>query len=208
MLKAEFSLRPGTIAGIAFGFCIMRQPLLVLLVFGYALLVEKDDWINRQVFQALLLSMAYHLADWAVNLIFDGVNGLLRIWGAAQAQNILREVSGFVEGMLFLGLILFAVIAIINVFQGKDASLPFLSGMAGGDVAAGLKRKPRPDSVPAQPGYPPQAAVYAPPQPAQTTHQTSVFSESAQALSCAACGAPLQPDSKFCAGCGAKIGLH
>ena len=59
MAKGKFGLSLAAVAVIAFGFCALRQPQSVLLVAGFALLAEKDEWLNRQVVQALLLTIAY-----------------------------------------------------------------------------------------------------------------------------------------------------
>ena len=62
MKKGRFGVSLTAIAAIAFLFTALRQPQSVLLVAGFALLAEKDEWLNRQVLQALLLTIAYYLA--------------------------------------------------------------------------------------------------------------------------------------------------
>ena len=53
MTKGKFGLSLAAVAVIAFGFAALRQPQSVLLVVGFALLAERDEWLNRQAMQAL-----------------------------------------------------------------------------------------------------------------------------------------------------------
>ena len=48
MKKGKFGLNLAAVAVIAFGFSALRQPQSVLLVAGFALLAEKDEWLNRR----------------------------------------------------------------------------------------------------------------------------------------------------------------
>ena len=73
MTKGKFGLSPTAVAVIAFGFCALRQPQSVLLVAGFALLAEKDEWLNRQALQALLLAIAYYLAELVTGWICGGL---------------------------------------------------------------------------------------------------------------------------------------
>ena len=73
MTKGKFGLGLAVIAVIAFGFCALRQPQSVLLVAGFALLAERDGWLNRQAMQALLLTIAYYLIELVVGWICGGL---------------------------------------------------------------------------------------------------------------------------------------
>lgn len=70
MTKGKFGLSLAAIAVIAFVFTALRQPQSVLLIAGFALLAEKDEWLNKQSMQALLLTVTYYLAalaaDWGL----------------------------------------------------------------------------------------------------------------------------------------------
>jgi uncharacterized Tic20 family protein len=212
MTNGKFGLSLAAVAVIAFGFCALRQPQSVLLVVGFALLAEKDEWLNRQAMQALLLTIAYYLAE----LVTNGAFGILarffvwvRLYGAASAMS---TAGSFVGNVLYIALVVLSVLAVLRVLRGKDAGLPWISKMASGDFAAVIKPKTRTTETFAQTAPPAQPvsvdAQYAPPaQPAASpqTPPTAIRVATAPAPRfCSACAAPLQEDSRFCTECGAK----
>ena len=212
MTKGKFGLSLAAVAVIAFGFTALRQPQSVLLVVGFALLAEKDEWLNRQAMQALLLTIAYYLAELVTGWVFGGLTrlfGLVNLYGAASAMS---TVDSFVGDALYLALIVFSVLAVLRVLRGKDAGLPFLSKMTDGDIAAAIKSKTRTTEASAQTAPPVQAVPiqtqYAPPAQPPASFQTppAVTSDApAPAVRlCPACSAPLYEDSRFCTECGAK----
>ena len=226
MTKGKFGLSLSATAVIAFVFCALRQPQSVLLVAGFALLVEKDAWLNRQVIQALLLTITYYLAELVFSWIFGALAaffGWARLYGASGAMS---SAGSFVSAVLQIALIVFSVLAVLRVLRGKDAKLPWLSKLAGGDFAEAIDSMKRPKADPAQAAPPVQAAPVepspavsvqapppAPPVPsappassAPVTHTTVVQDAPASAARiCPSCSAPLQEDSRFCTECGAKV---
>lgn len=207
MTKGKFGLSPAAIAVIAFGFAALRQPQSVLLVVGFALLAEKDEWLNKQAMQALLLTITYYLAELVTSWVFSGIirfSGWTKLYSAASA---ISTAASFVSGILYLALIVLSVLAVLRVLRGKDAGLPILAKMAGGDFAAAIQPKAAsvaPMSPPVQPA--PVEAAYAPPPPPPVSMQSpSPEASPAPAVRlCTACSAPLQEDSRFCTECGAK----
>lgn len=212
MTKGKFGLSLAAIAVIAFGFAALRQPTSVLLVCGFALLAEKDEWLNKQAMQALLLTIVYYLAELVMGWIFGGLArffGWVKLYGAVSAMG---TAGSFVGDILYLALIVFSVLAVVRVLRGKDAGLPFIAKMAGGDFAAAIKPKAGAAAAPAQTVPPVQAAPiqtqYAPPaQPSAPIQTPPAAAQAAPAPSvgrCPACAAPLHEDSRFCTECGAK----
>ncbi len=212
MTKGKFGLSLAAVAVIAFGFAALRQPQSVLLVVGFALLAEKDEWLNRQAMQALLLTIAYYLAELVTGWIFGGLArlfGLVNLYGAVSAMG---TAGSFVGDVLYLALIVFSVLAVLRVLRGKDAGLPFIAKMADGGIVAALKPKTRTAEASAQTAPPVQAAPagaqYVPPaQPSAPIQTPPVAAQAAPTPSvrlCPACAAPLHEDSRFCTECGAK----
>ncbi len=210
MTKGKFGLSLAAIAVIAFGFAALRQPQSVLLVVGFALLAERDEWLNRQAMQALLLTITYYLAELVTGWIFGGLArffGWVELYSAAGAMG---KVGSFVGDILYLALIVFSVLAALRVLRGKDAGLPFIAKIAGGDFEAAIKPKTGATSS-AQTVPPAQAAPvgvqYAPeqpPAPIQTPPDAVQATPAPAVRLCSACSAPLHEDSRFCTECGAK----
>ncbi len=205
MTKGKFGLSPAAVAVIAFGFCALRQPQSVLLVTGFALMAEKDDWLNRQAMQALLLTIAYYLTELVTGWIFGGLArlfGWMDLHGAAGAMG---KADAFVGDFLYLALIALSVFAVLRVLRGRDAGLPFIAKMSGGDFAAAFVSNTEPAASPVQAA--PVQVQYAPTTPPQPASAATVdVSEPELAVRrCAACSAPLQEGFSFCIECGAKV---
>ena len=212
MTKGKFGLSLAAIAVIAFGFAALRQPTSVLLVCGFALLAEKDEWLNRQAMQALLLTIAYYLTELVTGWIFGGLVrffGWVKLYGAVSAMD---TAGSFVGDVLYLALIVFSVLAVVRVLRGKDAGLPFIAKMAGGDFTGAVKPKigatspstqtaPPVQAVPVQTQYTPPAQ---PSVPNQTPPAAVQAAPTPAVRLCPACSAPLHEDSRFCTECGVK----
>ena len=171
------------------------QPQSVLLVAGFALLAEKDDWLNRQALQALLLTIAYFMATLVTGWVFGGLAQIFGWAGIYSAASALQTVNTVVGSLLYIALVVFAVLAVLRVLRGKDAGLPFLAKMAGGDLAAALQKSAKTKSA---------KTKSAPTPPKQPPAVAPVRQEVSPGRHCSSCGTAMQEDATFCTECGAK----
>ena len=86
MTKGKFGLSLSAIAVIAFAFAALRQPTVVLLICGFALLAEKDEWLNKQTMQALLATIIYYLVILVTDWLFRRIGEVVYLVGALQSE--------------------------------------------------------------------------------------------------------------------------
>ena len=210
MTKGKFGLSLAAIAVIAFGFAALRQPQSVLLVVGFAPLAEKDEWLNRQAMQALLLTIVYYLAELVTGWIFGGLTrffGWMELYSAAGAMG---KVGSFVGDVLYLALIVFSVLAVLRVLRGKDADCLLSQKWR----AETLRRRSNPRLERRHPRR--RFPLYRPRRSGCNMRRSSHRLRSRRPLPrcrprprqlpgfCSACSAPLHEYSGFCTECGAK----
>ena len=103
---------------------VCQQPLVLGGLMLFVILVEKDEWLNRQVMQALLMClgvMAVSLLAHKLSAVFAIVPffGWMLRWGVDQVVDLL----------LLLGMALFAIRAADRMHKGLDSDIPFAAGV-------------------------------------------------------------------------------
>jgi len=214
MTKGKFGLSLVSIAVMAFAFCVLQQPQPVLLIAGFALIAEKDEWLNKQVFQALFLTIAYYITNLVLGWVFVGLARFFGWIDVYKIQNAFLTINSVVSNLLYIALVVLSIIAIFRLLQGQDANLPFISKFATGDLSAVLKKTEKPhtpgqySAVPPVQNIPTQAQYETRPQTAVNSEAPSAPITETPAVServCPSCHAPLKDDSRFCTQCGTKV---
>lgn len=221
MKKGNYGISFTAIAIIAFVFVLLRQPQSVLLVAGFALLAERDPWLNRQVIQALLLTMAYYGGLLVLDVVFGGLSDFLGWVDAYRAQANLVRVVSVLQDVLFIGLLVLVIMALLKVMKGQDANVPFLGSLAQGNVPGGVQRAPEsqgpvaPRNAPEKPYEPVKQTPPPPPPrapepvrevaPPPTDAPVEEAPKEPEVKRCLACHSPVQEGLKFCTECGEKI---
>lgn len=187
MQKGKSGLCLRTIAVIAFALCGIRQPLLVLLVTGFAILAEKDAWLNRQTLQALLLVITSYIVELIFSGVFDGVSQVLSWRGLYDAGNTISIIDNIMRAVAYIVLIVFCVVGGSRVLNGEDAGLPLLAKLVDGDFSMMLAPKPKPRTSRVK------------------THWEYQNVQTPYGGYCSVCAAPLMENAKFCIRCGATV---
>ena len=212
MTKGKFGINNTAIAVIAFVFVALGNPTAVLLVAGFALLAERDEWLNRQAMQALLLNLSYLLVTLVLGWMFSRIVWFFTQVEAYKVAKFFNEADGYVDSAIYVALIVLCILAIIRVMKGKEAKIPILAKMASGNIADALQKT----AATVQQHTPQQSAPAQPDSAAQTQfsqaqettveHQTTQPAQAStqQGSFCSQCGTPLSADAAFCNECGAK----
>ena len=108
---------------VALLLAVCQQPMVLGGLMLFVFLVEKDEWLNRQVMQALLMC----LGVMAVGLLLDRLSavfvlvpffGWMLRWGVSQVVDL----------ALLLGMALFSLRAADRMHKGLDSDIPFVAG--------------------------------------------------------------------------------
>ncbi|NMA79171.1 MAG: hypothetical protein GX967_00840 [Clostridiales bacterium] len=174
MEKGKSGITLTFIAAIAFLFAATGSTLALVLLTGFALLYEKNEWLTKQVLQALLVTIAVSVIMLLHSIVFD----LLGTFGANHNLTLRQIISGgpsyesarydgvsiilsllsiLITRVVRYGSYIFYIIGFFKVIKGFDARLPFISGIV--DKAFGIVRpKPAPQQFQQyqQPGQQPQ----------------------------------------------------
>ena len=161
MKKGKYSITLGAVAAIAFVLSILDLGVAMVLVLGYALIAEQDEWLNKQTLQAFYLGLSAWVIKWAVNAFFSFFEGLFGGYNSSGIYTVLYDINSVVIGLVEIAFIVFAIIAIVNVLKDKDANLPLVKMLAEKSLGIYVKRQP------VYPAYPPAANYGAPTAPAQ-----------------------------------------
>jgi hypothetical protein len=221
------------VAAIAFAiafFNFAEVLVLLVLIVGYALIAEGNNWLTKQTLQALYLRLSLSILLTVIGWIFYGFNFLLGTGHLYGVQSVMNNLQNVFDGILYVLMLAACIVAVVRVVGGKDANLPLFGTLA--DKSLGLFTKkvapsnyqypqqpaPGPYAAPSQytaPGqYTAPAQPVAPVKPAAPVQPATVLQPEAPVQPVV----PVQPAAsetwtcscgrintgKFCAGCGAK----
>lgn len=123
MRKDNFGICLSFYAVLGFVFALLGQTVPALLLLGFVIVVEKDQWLTMQVMQAFFLS------------IFSGiVSTIIGVFSVLYKIPILGVVFSWVFGaitaVVSLIIIIAAIIGIVKTAKGEDADIPLANGFA------------------------------------------------------------------------------
>lgn len=171
MTKGKYGLSLVAVAIIAFVLAFFGLLEALILFLAFALILEKDQWLSRQVFQAFYLRLAYVILTTVIGWVFTVINAFFGLFNAYRVINFFNSVQSVIQFLLYVGLFVMALIAVLRIAKGKDAGLPLIGTLV--DKTFGIftaKAKPQP-----QPAYQaPQAAPYQAPAPNAQAYQPPV----------------------------------
>ena len=113
MRKDRFNICISFYAVLAFVLAILGQTLLCGMLLGFVVVIQKDEWLTKQVMQAFFLA-----------LVFSGLYAI-PILGIA-----FSGIVGLISGILSFLLLIIGLIAIGKVSKDSDARIPIASKLA------------------------------------------------------------------------------
>ena len=186
MEKGTLGIRVAFYGVAGFAAVLFGNYIVLALLLGVALIVEKNEWATRQILQAACLLMAGTLLSTVLNLlnVFDWISWITDDYYGSFFYKANYRIPTILSFALGVAVDVFAILGILKNVKGQDAKIPVASKFA--DWVYGVVTvKPQP--APVQYAAPAQPVAPAQPAPA--------------ANNCTNCGAPLN-GAAFCTKCG------
>ena len=123
MRKDSFGICLSFYAMLGFVLALLGQTMLALLLLGFVIVVEKDQWLTMQVMQAFFLSI--------FSGIVSTIIGIFSILYKIPFLGVLfSSIFGVITSIVSLVVIVIAIIGIARTSKEKDANIPLASDFA------------------------------------------------------------------------------
>lgn len=126
MGTGKFGIKLWCYAVVAFLFGVLDLYLGIIAVAAFAIIAEKDKWLNNQVIQALLLYLLYHLLIVVIDWSVGGLLKLFVLTDSFNAAAVLRDIIGVIKDVAFVAYLVITIIALLRCISGKNG-VSFLS---------------------------------------------------------------------------------
>lgn len=123
MKKGVFGFSIGFYGILGLLLAVCHQYLLLGGLLLFAFWVERDEWLNRQLMQAMLLALSYLLVTIPAH-IASSVLIVVPLLG----RGLIGMFTGIVDVVMQLLIIVFALRAGDRMNKGLDSDIPFISG--------------------------------------------------------------------------------
>lgn len=141
MSKGKLGLTLSSIAVIAFILSFFGFTEILVLVTGYALIVEADNWLTKQTLQALYLRFAVITISTLFSWIFSSIISFFSWINTGFAVKIFSTVQLLFNGGLNILVLALCLLAIFKVMKNNDANLPIFSQLASKSLNAFESKK-------------------------------------------------------------------
>ena len=120
MRKDRFNICISFYAVLAFVLAILGQTLLCGMLLGFVIVIQKDEWLTKQVMQAFFLALVECIISCVTN-IFSG------LYAIPILEIAFSGIVGLISGILSFLLLIIGLIAIGKVSKDSDARIPIAS---------------------------------------------------------------------------------
>ena len=193
MTKGKFGITMAAVAALAFVLAFLNIYTVLILLVGYAIIAENNNWLTRQVLHALYLRVAFTIASVLISGLFSGINALFSLVRAYGVMSVMSSINSFFQVVLNIVLFLICIMAFLKVVKEQDVKIPVISDLV--DKSMGIF-KPKPVKPAPQPAEQPPVA---PPPPAAPSPEPVKADNEEWTCSCGN-----QNTGKFCSVCGTK----
>ncbi|HOV68829.1 MAG TPA: hypothetical protein PLZ84_00730 [Clostridia bacterium] len=153
MKLGKYGLSLAAVGALSFVLCFLGVIEALILVLAYCVIVEKDQYLIKQSLQALYLLIAYNLIITAIGWIFSFFIWLFKLVSAYEVVESIMNINSFVDGVIYVGLFVLSLLAVINILRGRDAGVPLINTLADATMGKVIPKAPPCSAYPAQPQW-------------------------------------------------------
>lgn len=122
MRKTKLGISVGLLGAAIYFVGLFSGYFVMVLLAGYVLLVEDNEWLRRASVKALVLSVAFSLASLIIGFIPDAIEiirGFLGIFKISFTTYLLNQVISIVQNVIrFCNNLLFIILGFKSLRQG------------------------------------------------------------------------------------------
>lgn len=123
MQKTKLGISVGLMGFITYFACLFGGYVAAILVFGYILLVENNQWLRKTAVKALVLTIAFSLLPALINLIpniIGFIGTIVNLFGGNLYLTIISKiVTILVSAIEIIKTVLFILLGIKALSQGS-----------------------------------------------------------------------------------------
>lgn len=162
MEKGKYGIYLWFYAVMAFVFTAIGETTLGILLLGFVLVVEKNEWLTKQVLQAFCLTLFKILTRQILsrlsisNFIYSPDKYLYNTRSILYTlTNGLNYLISWINSLIGLFVLILCIVGIIKVVKGQDAGIPLIAKLV--NRAFGIvEKKKNTNGQNNQPPIPPQ----------------------------------------------------
>ncbi len=128
--KSKSGIKLITFALIGYIFCYFGYYQFLLLLLGYVVLVEKNNWLIYQLTQALILRLSYDVIRSIWNFIHQSLHKFFNYLEVKyETMSSLSSFNDTVIDLLLYAFLILLIIGIIRLLISKEVKIPFISNL-------------------------------------------------------------------------------
>ena len=123
MQKTRLGISVGLMGFITYFACYFGGDLAAILLFGYILLVENNQWLRKTAVKALLLTVAFSLLSALIGLIpdiIDFIGSIVNVFNGSFYLSIVSKIVTVLTSAIgLIKTVLFIILGIKALSQGS-----------------------------------------------------------------------------------------
>lgn len=128
-MKTKLGISTAMVAAAAYLIGYFNGNFALLLIVGYVLLCESDEWLKKSVIKALVISLAFSLISAVIGFIpnaIDIVDDLVYIFGGSFNISFITNIIRFINTVLGVFEKLLMLCLALMAFSNKTVTIPFV----------------------------------------------------------------------------------